>query len=148
MAVESIEDLVNQPFIREGKANMDTGTFKTNGSRSGAVVAFTLLSIDTATGYWTTFTDETATDGTQIPQGISFRAITEAAIKAGNVGDYQVYRGGDFTFDQNQLTIENAKTLATVITVPTNLKLRVRDWLQKAGMTPVDVVDIDAYENA
>lgn len=148
MAVQLNTDLNTESFIKKGNARIKYGTFKQNAQRSGDVEAYTLLAFDSANLLWTTFTDETATDGTQIPMGISYREITEAQVQAGNVGDYPVYYAGTATFDEDQLTIENSKTMDTVITVPTNQKLTVRQQLERIGLIGVTVTDIDAYENA
>jgi hypothetical protein len=148
MAVQLNTDLNTESFIKEGNWRTKYGTFKQDAGRSGALVIHTLLAWDSANLKYVAFTDETATDGTQTPVAISQRALTEAQIKAGDVSDFPVYYFADAgTFDEDQLTIENSKTMDTVITVPANQKQTVRQHLEKLGMLGVTVTDIDAVEN-
>jgi hypothetical protein len=149
MAVQASSDLTNKPFVLHGDPGTESGyPLKQDAGRSGALAQYTALSFDSANLKWVPFTDETATDGTQIPTGISFSSATEAEIKAGDVSNFYVYHMGPFRFDQAQLTIENSKTLDTVVTVPTNQKLTVRQLLMRVGMVAVAVDAIDAVENA
>ncbi len=147
MASQNSGDLTTQPFIRGGDARTKTATYAQDGGRSGAVAEYTLLSKILATGLYTTFTDPTATDGSQWPCAISRYSITEAAVKAGNVTSYEIFYL-DTQFDAAQLTIENSKTLATEITSPTGIDMTVQDWLELQGILPLSVTDIDGYENA
>lgn len=144
MAVQSRLNLTNQPFILEGDARMKVGTLTQNAQRSGALAQYTLCSITSATGLLVPFTDETTTDGTQIPQAICWSSATEAEIQAGNVTSFHYYYAGDFKFDEDQLTIENSLTLDTVITDSTK---RVRDHLDDRGMHAAEAIAIEGYEN-
>ena len=56
--------------------------------------------------------------------------------------------GAACTVDQGQLVIENSKTLATEITVPTNFKITVEEALRYTGIFVEYTIDIDGYENA
>ncbi len=143
MAMENRVDLTTQPFIRGGNPRTKTVTFKQDAGRSGAVAAYTLLSKENVGSLYVPFTDETASDGTELPTAISIFEISEAAVKAGNVTDYEVYYL-DTRFDAAQLTIENSKLLTTVIT---SQGMTVQDYLEKQGILPLSVSDIDGYEN-
>jgi hypothetical protein len=149
MVVQSSSDLTNNPFVKFGTPGTDSRyPFKQDAGRSGALAQYTLLSFDSTNRKWVAFTDETATDGTAIPRAISFSSATEAEIKAGDVSNFWVYYTGPFRFDESQLTIENSKTLNTVVDVPTNLKKTVRELLHDIDMIPVTTDAIDGAENA
>lgn len=149
MAVQSRSDLTNKPFIRHGQARMrNAQTLLTNAGRSGDLAQYTLMAQISASRKWVPFTNAAATDGSQLPRGIAFSTATEAAIKAGDVTPFSIYSGGEFSFDENQLVIENSLTLNTVITVPTNISTTVREFLREQGMYPVDVQAGDAAENS
>lgn len=114
--------------------------------RVDPLVQFTLMSQVTATGKWVPFTDETATNGSAIPRGIYIGDdITAAAIAAGDVVDIVVLTGYAI-FDKNQLVIENAKTLSTVINATGGADnitvLTVEDYLSMFGLIAEDTIDI------
>lgn len=144
MASQNSGDLTTQPFIRGGNPRTKTVTFAQNAQRSGAVAQFTLLSKANVGGLYTSFIDETASDGTELPTAISIYEITEAAVKAGNVTSYEIYYL-DTQFDAAQLIIENSLLLTTVIT---SQGMTVQDYLEKQGILPLSVTDIDGYENS
>jgi hypothetical protein len=124
----------------------DAATVVQDAGRSGAMVKHTLMAQVAASGKWTSFTDETATDGTQYPRGILLADLTEAEIKAGDVANVPILAEG-VVYDLNQLVIENSKTLATVINVPVNFNHRVDAYLALCGITFQDTIDIDGFEN-
>lgn len=149
MVVQARVNLTTADFIRSGRVRVRNGqTLLTDAGRSGDLAPFTLMAYNPTSKKWVPFTDETATTGEQYPTGISIFTVTEAAIKAGDVTDFYVYSGGDFSFDQNMLVIENSKTLDTIINVPANSNTSVKEYLAKLGMHPVDVLAGDGYENA
>jgi hypothetical protein len=124
-------------------------TILTNAARSGNLVAFTLMAYNPTSKKWVPFTDETATDGTAYPAGIVLQTYTEAAIKAGDVVDVPIVVGGrGLGIDKNRLTIENSKTLDTIINVPTNANTTVEQALRRIGIFVVNTSDANAPQNA
>jgi hypothetical protein len=96
------------------------------------------------------FTDETATDGDAIPQGIYVGPdIPAADLVAGDVVDNQILVGAAL-FDVNQLVIENSKTLNTVINATggaDNINIKtVRDYLADKGLFAEDTTDISGFQ--
>lgn len=148
MAVQVNSNLTNEPFFLSGtRVSKEAETVVQDAGRSGAMVKYTLMAYDPATGKWNSFTNEAATDGTQFPRGILMADLTEAEIKAGDVVDVPIVVGGGFTFDSSQLTIENSKTLATVINVPANFNTSVEDFLRMVGMYPESTQSQDAFQS-
>ncbi len=146
--VQSRLDNSNLPFILSGDAvSKEAETLKQDAGRSGALVLFTLMAYDSVNAKWVPYTDETATDGTQIPKGVSLSSATEAEIKAGDVADFSVLVGRSVTIDKDQLVIENSKLLTTVINVPVNLKATVEEMLRYVGIFVEKTVNIDELEN-
>jgi hypothetical protein len=111
------------------------------------MVRNTVMAYDPATGKWNSFTDETATDGTQFPKGILMADLTEAEIVAGDVVDVPILVGGCCTVDVGLLVIENSKTLATVINVPAGINTTVEDELRKIGIFVESGIAVDRLEN-
>ena len=143
MAVQRATNLDNKPFVLSGEAkNKSKQTVVQDGGRSGDMVENTLMSHDPATSKWTSFTNEAATDGTQIPTGILARTLLEADIIAGDIVDVPIIVGGPITIDSAKLVIENSKTLATVVNVPTNLNKTVEELLRLIGIFTESTVDI------
>lgn len=148
MAVQNSADLTNKPFVVHGNpATENRYSLAQDGARATALTTLTLLSFDSSTRTWVPFSDETATDGTQIPTGISFDSATAAQMVAGAVANFEVYSASEFRFDENQLVIESSKTLNTVVTQPANVNKNVRQHLADIGMIAVDVDPIDAVQS-
>jgi hypothetical protein len=148
MTIQSRLDNTNVTFILSGAPVMkEAETLKQDAGRSGALAKYTLMAYDSANAKWVPFTDETATDGTQIPKGISLASATEAEIKAGDIANFPVLVGRSITIDKDQLVIENSKTLATVVDVPANLKATVEELLRWTGIFCEKSVNIDELEN-
>ena len=146
MAVQASSDITNKPFILGGPGlTKQAETVAQDAQRSGDMAVYTLMAKNPSTGKWTPFTDETATDGTQYPRGVLLKKLTEAEIKAGDVVNTPILVG-DAIVDQNQLTIENSKTLATIVNVPTNFNTAVEDLLRQIGIFMQDTVDISELE--
>jgi len=144
MAIQARTDRTNLPFVVgvEKTYSHDNATVVTNGSRSGAMALYTLMVQVPSSEKWTSFIDETATDGTQIPQGILMKSLTEAEIKAADVVDVPIlYKG---VIDREQLIIEASKTLATVITTQ---DLTVEKQLGLVGIYCRSTDAIDGFEN-
>jgi len=121
-------------------------TLKQDAGRSGNLAPYTLLSYDATNAKWVPFTDETATDGTEFPTGVyvGTDALTEAAIKAGDIVGIPVLVGAACTIDSAKLVIENSKTLATKIAT---LNISVEQCIRWAGIFVESTIDIDGYEN-
>lgn len=147
MSVQTSANITNKPFFLYGMAlTKGASTVVQDAGRSGDMELYTLMAYDPATGKWTSFTDETGTDGTQFPRGILLKKLTEAEIKAGDVEDVPVcVGGGPVLVDQDQVVIENSKTLATVINVPTNLNISVEEYLRQLGIFMQKNIDITEY---
>lgn len=148
MAVQVRTDNSTVPFLRRGSALCkEAATVVQDAGRGTAdMVQYTLMVYDPATAKWNSFTNEAATNGTQIPKGILLKTLAAAAIVAGDVVNVPILVG-DAVVDQNQLVIENSKTLATVVNVPANLNQSVEDLLRWVGIYTEDTVDIDSFEN-
>lgn len=149
MAVQARSNNANIPFIRGGNAyDLDDQTIQEDIARSANMLFGTIMAKVAATGEWTPFIDETATDGTAIPQGIYIGEDIAAADFLSAITDVKILIGGRCLVDADQIVLENSKTLGTVITVGTTDLRTVRDHLEDVGIfLTEDVIDIDEYEN-
>jgi hypothetical protein len=148
MSVQARADQQNFPFVLTGEALTRTETLLTDAGRTTPLVFGTLMAKIAATGKWVPFTDETAVDGTAIARGIFCGDDVAAAdLVAGDVVDQPIYEGGCFTFDTQQLVIENSKLLTTVVDAGAVSAHTVQDDLEKFGMFAEQTVDIDELEN-
>lgn len=149
MAVQNSINNANIPFVLTGNAlSRDDQVILTDAGRSAVLAQFTLMAKIAASGKWTPFILETATNGTAIPQGIYIgEDIAAADIVAGDISDVNILVG-DAVIDVNQLVIEASKTLDTVITVGTTDLRTVRDHLANRGIFVEETVDISSFENA
>ena len=137
MTVQDQQDNNNNPFFLSGDGYAEeTATIKQDAGRvTGPLVKFTLMAKEAATGKWLPFTDETAVDGTAIPRGIfTGEDISQADIVAGDVVDVPIAVGGRRSFDDDQLVIENAKLLTTVIGAATVEARTVDEALRETGL--------------
>lgn len=142
MQVQVKTDLENKPFILFGMGLIKSAqTVAQDAGRTADMEYGTLMSYNPATEKWVPFTDETATDGTQIPGGFLLQTLATADIVAGDVEDVQILVG-DAIVDSGQVVIENSKTLATVVNVPTNLNKSVEELLRWLGLYPRSTIDI------
>ena len=151
MAVQNSSDNANIPFILSGVglSRNDQVILQDAGRGAVALEPFTLMAKVAATQKWVPFTNEAATNGTAIPQGIYLGdSIAGADIVAGDIADVFILVGKDVTVDVDQIVIENSKTLDTVITVGTTDLRTVRDHLANRGIFTEDTVDISGFENA
>lgn len=150
MSVQTSQNNNLVPFIRSGNTlAKQNETLLQDAGRAIPLAPFTLMSKVAASQKWVPYTDETAVNGTAIPQGIYLGAsITAADIVAGDVEDLQILVGGAAcTVDKNQLVIENSKLLTTVITVGTTDLRTVEDHLKNVGIFVEDTIDISEFEN-
>jgi hypothetical protein len=150
MAVQSESNNSTVPFILSGISFVsEAETLLTDAGRATPLVHGTLMAKVAASGKWVPFTDETAVNGTAIPQGIFIGSdIAAADLVAGDVVDQPILEGGALTIDVQQLVIENSKLLTTVITVGTTDLRTVRDHLMNKGIFTESTVDITGFENA
>jgi hypothetical protein len=149
MSVQARRDNITVPFLRDGSVSYvrEAETFLTDGGRAVPLVKYTLVAQISATKKWVPFTDETATNGTATAKGIYMGDdIPAADLVAGDVADRPVLVGGLVSIDNAQLTIENSKTLDTVVGGATTENRRVEDDLNKVGIFVETTVDIDELE--
>jgi len=150
MAVQNSSNNANIPFILSGVGvSRDDQVILTDAGRATPLLSRTLMAKIAATQKWVPFTNQAAIDGTAIPQGIYLGDdIAAADIVAGDIPDVFILVGKDVTVDVDQIVIENAKTLDTVITVGTTDLRTVRDHLANRGIFTEETVDISSFENA
>lgn len=130
------------PILRGDSLFRDNETLLQDAGRTGDLVAYTLMARNPATNKLVPLTDNTATDGTEIPAGLSVHTVTEAAIQAGDITGYQLYIKCEI--DEASIVLENSLTLETELT---NQNQTIRDMLVKMGIIPIPGVDIDRPEN-
>jgi hypothetical protein len=150
MSVQASNDNITVPFIRSGVSyTKNDATLLTDGGRSTDLAKYTLLAQVAASKKWVPFTDETATDGTAVAKGVYLGdAVAAADIAAGDVTGFgPILVGGACTIDNDQLVIENSKTLDTVVGAASVEAHRVEDDLNEIGIFVEATVDIDGYEN-
>lgn len=145
MAIENRTDNTLNPFVIGGDpVAQDNETLLKDAGRSAVLANRTLLSRVPGTRKWVPFTDETATDGTEKPQGILMSGpITAAALAAADVTGQVILRVG--RFDAGQIVIENSKTLNTVIT---SEDVTVADYLIGMGLVPESTQNLSELENS
>lgn len=150
MAVQAERNNSNVPFVLFGVAvTSESETIIQDAGRTEDLVYGTMMAKIAASQKWTPFIDETATDGTAIPQGVYLGAdIPFADLVAGDIVDVPILEGMAVTIDVQQLVIENSKLLTTVITVGTTDLRTVRDHLMAKGIFTETTVDITEFENA
>lgn len=152
MSVQTSEDIGNIPFILSGTGLVqEAETIEQDAARADVLAYGTLMAKILVGGKWVPFSDETAEDGSAIPQGVYVGdEITAAALIAGDVVNCPILVGGPVTIDAEQVVIENSKALTTVIAAAANSPVRktVRDWLADKGLFIESTEDIGGYENA
>ncbi len=137
------------PFIRfSGPAAIQQDGILLQDAGRGAValVQYTLLAYNPTSKKFVPYTNNAATDGTAHPAGIYLGPdITGADIVAGDIADLLVLVGSAF-YDVDQLTIENSKTLDTIITVGTTDLRSVREHLRTLSLFDEDTIDASSFE--
>lgn len=145
MASQARLNVDNTPVFRFGEPTVrDNQTFAQIPARATDLVPYTVLYQDPATGFWGPITNAAATDGTEIPRGLSFATITAAALDAGNVTGQIVYIKTGF-MDEDSIVMENSLTLDTEAT---NQNKTFRTMLQEIDIIAETGIDVDRYENA
>lgn len=153
MSVQVRQNLDTRPFITysHDATRKDKEILLTDAGRTTDLLSRTLMAKIAATGKWVPFTDETAVDGSAIPQGIydpeGVRGdIASADIVAGDVEDIPIVIFGAF-FDADRLVIENSKTLDTVIGATTIHAKTVEDALRERSLIAENQISVSNYEN-
>jgi len=148
-AVQVRQDNDVTPFIRYGMGTTkNDAVILQDAGRTEPLLYGTLMAKIAATGKWVPFTDETATDGSAIPQGFFVGSeVPAAALVAGDVTDVPILIGIDCIVSRSKIVMENSKTLDTVITVGTTDLRTVEDRLADRGLFIEDSVDISSFEN-
>ena len=150
MAVGTSLDNNNTPFVLLANpgASDASATLLTDGARATDLLKHTLLAKISATGKYVPYTDIAAVDGAGLPAGIYMgEDIAFADIVAGDVVDLPVLVGGNAFFDKNQLVLENALTLVTVIGGATLHNQTVQDALEKIGLYAEDTINISSFQS-
>jgi hypothetical protein len=151
MAVQSRGNIDTTSLIlttRQNTYRQDNGTILQDVGRTVDLVYGTLMARNLSTGKWEPFTDETAVDGTASNFGLFVGDdIAFADLVAGDVLDAPIITSG-VTIDEDKLTIENAKTLDTVIGATTVDARTVRDELRKVDIITTTTQSASAAENA
>lgn len=150
MSVQASKNNNTAPFILLAMwgSRDDKATLLQDGGRATDLAPYTLMAQIAATGKWVPFTDETAVTGAGLPTGIYVGdAIAAADIVAGDVTDLAIVKHG-VKFDEDQLVIENSKTLATVLGATTVNARTVRSELVSRSLIPATTQDNSAFENA
>ena len=149
MTVQASGSNLNFPFVLSGDSLIkDTETLLQDAGRSAVLAFGTLMAKVAASGKWVPLTDETATDGTATARGIYLGdEVAAADLVAGDVVGAPILVGSACTIDSQQLTIENSKTLATVVGAATVNARTVEDDLASFGIFVESTIDIDELEN-
>lgn len=149
MSVQVRQDNNVVPFIRSGfPLSRGDAVIEQDALRSLPLEFGTVVAKVAANGKWTPFTDEGALDGTAIPQGIFVgSAIPAATIAAGDVSDVMILVGAGVVVAEDQVVLENSKTLDTVITSGSIDLRTVRDWLAARGIFTQDTIAISNFAN-
>lgn len=148
MAVQQETNQTNKPFVLNGlPVTRDNETVSQDAGRGAANMVFgTLMAYNPTTAEWEPLTDETATDGTAHPRGILMQLLLAADIVAGDIDGVSIMVGGDACFvDRDQIVIENSKTFATIVNVPTNLNASVESLLRLTGIFPESTIDTTEF---
>jgi hypothetical protein len=147
MSVQVQTNNTTNDLVVGGNAAVKQGqTLLQDAGRSGNLLYGTVMSRRSADQKWIPFTNELSTDGTAIPQGIYVGPdILEADIIAGDVEDLAILIGIGVLVDQNLITIENSKTLTTVIQVGTTDERTVEERLAAQGIFMQDTIEISAF---
>lgn len=154
MAVQASATRDIKPFVLAGAPfHNPAATIKQDAARTTELAQYTLMARIAATGLWEPYGDNTATDGTAIPQGIYMgEAIPAASLVAGNVVNCPIIVGGEgLIVDEDQLVIEELVSppidLDSLITVGTTDIRTVEEHLRNLGIFMKATFAIDAYEN-
>lgn len=132
------------PILRLADALVrDSETLLQDAGRSGDLEKYTVMARNPATNKLVPLTNAAATDGTEIPCGLSAQSATEAAIQAADVTNFLLYvKVG--RIDEASIVLENSLTLETEIT---NQNMTIRDLLYRIDIYPEPGRDVQRPEN-
>lgn len=150
MGLQVRNNLSNKPFVLNSGLHLtkDDAVLLQDAGRVAALVFGTLLAKIAATGKYVPFSDETAVDGTAKPAAVYLGPdIPAADLVAGDVEGNIISLGGSVMLDKEQLVIENAKTLDTVIGAASIHASTVEQELNKIGIFLGSSVEISGFEN-
>lgn len=150
MSVQNRQDQSNKPFILDSglAVTKGSGILLTDGGRATPLLFGTLLAEISATGKLVPYSDETAVDGTATPAGIYIgNDIPAADIVAGDIEDLQYLKGCSVLIDKEQLVIENAKTISTVIGAGSVGAKTVEKSMNELGIFLGSSENITEFEN-
>jgi hypothetical protein len=146
MPVQVKLDIDVTPFVTYTfpGSRQDDAVISQDVGRTEVLAKYTLMSKIAASGKWTPFVDETATDGTAIPAGIYMGDdIAAADLVAGDVVDNPIIVNG-IKFDKDKLVIENSKLLTTIIAATTVNAKTVNEVLVEKQLIPELVAAVSA----
>lgn len=150
MSVQVSKNNSNLPFVLESGLTVenDQGVLFQDAGRAADLVFGTALAMIVVTKKLVPYSNEAAIDGSAIPHGVyTGETILAADIVAGDVADVQYIKGGACMLDKNQLVIENAKTLDTVIGAGTLTASTVEKEFNKLGIFFAATESITGFEN-
>lgn len=132
------------PILRLSDALVrDNETLLQDAGRTADLVQYTVMSRDPATNKLVPLTNAAATDGTEIPCGLSAQLTATADIVAGDVTGFHLYiKVG--RIDEASIVLENSLDLDDEIT---NQNMTIRDMLYIRGIYPEPGYDVDRPEN-
>lgn len=137
---ENVTDIENLPFmLGENALMLDAEVVAQIEAHDGPVAYGTIMAYEPTNENWLPWTDETATDGLQYPVGVLLRAITEAAIQAGDVEDVPILIGNQI-LPADRVVFENSLTADTIINVPVNLNTPAWGILAARGIFLEDMI--------
>ena len=150
MGVQVSQNSNKRPAILDQSlaVSRDNAVILTDAGRVAPLLKYTLLATIAATGKKVPYSDETAVDGTAIPDAIYLGPeIPAADLVAGDIEDVIILEGGDCVFDKEQLVIENGKLLTTVIATGTLNAKTVEKSLKELGIFMGATDEISSFEN-
>lgn len=150
MTVQVSQNSSNRPFILDQSlaVSRDNAVIVGDAGRAADLAQYTLLSKVAASGKYKAFSDETATDGSALPDAILLSpTIAQADIVAGDVEDVIILEGGDCVIDKERLVIENGKTLQTIIATGTVNAKTVEKALKELGIFMGSTDEVSSFEN-
>lgn len=136
MAVQTRTDITNRSYFLGRKCfNVRGLTVEQDADRDGDIEKFTVMAWNATRDKLIPLTDNTATDGTQIPCGLMGHTVEEADIIAGDVDDCVLYVWTE-SANESLIVLEN--------------DLELDDTVQVGSVTPVvaEIISADASDLA
>ena len=148
--VQSSSENSTVVFLRSGRTLVrESETILQDAGRATPLLQKTVMAQVAATKKWVPLTDIAAVTGEAIARGIYMGDdIPAATLVAGDVVDVPIIAAGAAaTFSRDQLVLENALTLDTVVQAAAVDAHRVEDDLARIGLFAEYSVAIDEFEN-